>query len=168
MDNDTPPTSSVPTSSYTTRSATNKASSHGPLYDQKYHPMDDVLRPSQAAKHKAKYDNSHSDPYDSESTSTEPFGAVSSDSEVESNGPATKHRKTLNRVPSRGKRRSSRQINANVLYDTNVHPQDEDLQQMEVDADLEDTSIRGSPEPTTTATDRAEANVVMIRDTDGK
>lgn len=82
------------------------------VYDGKYHPMDDVLRPQRAAKRRAKYEEDQ----------------PGSDSEATVSGAG-------DNVNIEGARRSSRPANGQALYDTNVQPQDEELQGLEEDND---------------------------------
>ncbi|KAF1994811.1 hypothetical protein P154DRAFT_539298 [Amniculicola lignicola CBS 123094] len=131
---DTPPTSSLPTSSYRTRARTNRSSLKKLNYDQKYHPMDDVLNPGRAAKRKAQVP---SYTLASEELSSSTFGEGSnsgSGSNMEGNGELNikKQRNTL--LPAfetPATRRSARQINTDVNYDSNVHPQDAELAELD-------------------------------------
>ncbi|KAF2682120.1 hypothetical protein K458DRAFT_391154 [Lentithecium fluviatile CBS 122367] len=136
---DTPPTSSIPTSSLRTRGQTNAMQNSRPLYDQKYHPMDDVVQPSRAARHRAKYEEQNLDE-DSEGTDFQEDDQSDSDVGVDHHRNTNKRRKLSHFPPTQGTRHSSRRTNRNVLYDMNVHPQDEEIEQMEIDSDQEGTS----------------------------
>ncbi|KAF1956020.1 hypothetical protein CC80DRAFT_83811 [Byssothecium circinans] len=104
-----------PTSSYRTRGTASTDSTRRQIqYNQRYHPMDDYIRPSQAAKVRAAYGERA--PESDSASEHETFRSEdSSDEENE-----TKRQK----VVSQPTRRSSRAVNHDVLYDTNVHPQD--------------------------------------------
>ena len=144
----TPPTSSATTSSYSLR---NRGAKQGKLaYDVKYHPMDDLIRPSQAAKRRSAHGE---DPISSEnsseaSTIIEPDADETSDEESE----PEEQRKPINKGKKRsqaqsrtrtveGTRRSTRKISdPKTSYNMNIHPQDKflvissDDEEMEVSA----------------------------------
>ncbi|KAJ4301431.1 hypothetical protein N0V90_003523 [Kalmusia sp. IMI 367209] len=143
---DSPPVSSMPPpSSYMTRGSTSGNRSPDLAYDQKYHPIDEFLRPSQAAKRRAEHglddeeseEADHGECYDSESDSD-----IDIDNDIDSNindQPQTKKRKRRNKPTARqGIRRSARQVNRDVLYNANVHPQDEQLRQINTDSSIEE------------------------------
>ena len=123
---DSVPTSSVPFPSRKTRGSAN--STRVLVYDQKYHPLDEVLRPSQAAKRRAE----HGIDADDESNDSSSFNArdqcgSDSDSDVEGK-PYPKRYKHLDGLSTRcSTRRSSRKAGRNAVYNTNVHPQDSQL-----------------------------------------
>jgi hypothetical protein len=110
-----------------------------PLYDQKYYPMDDVLKPSRAAQHRAKYEAEYPDE-DSEGTDYHEDEQSDSDQDGPHQQPYPNKRRKLSVATPQGTRRSSRQINRDVLCDTSVHPQDEEIECMEVDTEEDGTS----------------------------
>jgi len=144
----TPLTSTAPTSSLRTRGQTNKMHFSKPVYDQKYHPMDDVIQPSRAAQHRVRYEERYPD---DDSEGTDFCQDEQSDSDVEANHqPSPNKRRKFSTVPpasAQGTRRSSRHVNRNVLYNTSIHPQDEDIDHMEVDSEHEDTSSEDESDP---------------------
>jgi hypothetical protein len=119
-----------------------------PMYDQKYHPMDEVVRPSRAARHRARYEEQCPD---DDSEATDFHEDERSDSDIEaSHRPFGNKRRKLSTVPptaAQGTRRSSRHVDRNVLYDTSIHPQDEEINYMEVDSKHEDTSSEDGSGP---------------------
>jgi hypothetical protein len=131
----TPPTSSAPPSSYSLR--IRNAGQSALRYDTKYHPMDDAVRPSQAAKRRALHEDVQISSDESDNMSS--MRAESSDESDEEE--PKKDVKKKPQLVTKGKkrtraqvelweptRRSSRQTaGMKVLYDMNVHPQDEDL-----------------------------------------
>jgi hypothetical protein len=133
---DTPPTSSVPASSYSFR---NRRAAQGKLvYDVKYHPMDDSIRPSQAAKCRSAHGEEQLSSDDSSEASVQGDGS-DSDEEEENNKeeeqksrPAKKGKKRA-RSPYQSPeptRRSSRRIaTPRVSYNMSIHPQDRDLEE---------------------------------------
>ncbi|PVI04654.1 hypothetical protein DM02DRAFT_725608 [Periconia macrospinosa] len=118
----TAPTS-APTSSYNIRARSTPKSI---LYNQKYHPMDDVIRPSHAAHIRAEYECNS----DSEATHHSSGSSSGSDSDANKR-PAKKRKKS----PRRGTRRTSRRINRDAFYNMSRHPQDSDLKQLEIESD---------------------------------
>ena len=134
---DTPPTSSMPPSSYSLR---NRRATQGKLvYDVKYHPMDDSIRPSQAAKRRSAHGEIQLIS-DDESDADEPF-SVHAESDDEEEGleeeikektrPAKKGRKRARcrSTSPEPTRRSSRQTTKpKISYNMQVHPQDRDLE----------------------------------------
>jgi hypothetical protein len=120
---DSVPTSSAAPSSYTTRGSARGASSNGNLaYDQKYHPMDEYLRPSQASKRRAEHGLDNED-------------SSSDESNVDAGEQPQMKKRKLGKFPRRqGTRRSSRRTNRDVLYNMEIHPQDLQLQQMAADS----------------------------------
>jgi hypothetical protein len=131
----TPPTSSAPPSSYSLR--TRNAGHSALRYDTKYHPMDDAVRPSQAAKRRSLHGDVQilSDESDDMSSMCAESSDESDEEEPKKDvkkkpHPFTKgNKRTRDPIEAREPtRRSSRQTaGVKVLYDTNVHPQDEDL-----------------------------------------
>ncbi|KAH7395187.1 hypothetical protein DE146DRAFT_99546 [Phaeosphaeria sp. MPI-PUGE-AT-0046c] len=130
----TPPTSAMPPS-YSLR---NRRAPQGKLiYDAKYHPMDDSIRPSQAAKRRSAHGEIILSSDDE--TETETF-TVHSDSEAEGEADnedlIKKFRPSKNKKRSRSRsesllptRRSSRRITKQkILYNMDVHPQDRYLE----------------------------------------
>ncbi|KAF2451498.1 hypothetical protein P171DRAFT_515510 [Karstenula rhodostoma CBS 690.94] len=117
----------VPASSYMTRGSARGARSNDLAYDQKYHPIDEYLRPSQAAKRRAQHGLYNED---SSSVSFEEEDSES-DPNVEDQQ-QMKNRKELDKFAAirRGTRFSSRRINHDVLYNMQIHPQDSQLEQM--------------------------------------
>ncbi|KAJ4351719.1 uncharacterized protein N0V89_007062 [Didymosphaeria variabile] len=139
---DSVPASSVPPSSHMksshmTRGSTRGTRSNNLAYNQKYHPMDEYLRPSQAAKRRAEHGL---DDEDNDSANFEEQDNGDSDSEVE-DLPQMKKRKKLDKFAlhqgTQGTRRSSRSVNRDVLYDMNIHPQDSQLEHMTTDSTVD-------------------------------
>lgn len=134
MAEDTPPTSSLPPPSYSLRNRNrNRKAGQGRLiYDLKYHPMDDSIRPSQAAKRRSL----HGEPKTFSDESSEASLAHDESNEDESDieeraGPARKGTKRIRCCSEEAQptRRSSRKsLNTGLLYNMNVHPQDRDLE----------------------------------------
>ena len=119
-----------------------------PVYDQKYHPMDDVVQPSRAAQHRARYDQQ----YPSEDSEGTDFNAAEeSDSDADADPSYPSKRRKFSEVPTLpapGIRRSSRHVNREVLYNTSVHPQDEEIDHMEIDSSDGDTTSEAESGPT--------------------
>jgi hypothetical protein len=124
----------VPTCPPTRRSARAK---NVLMYDQKYHPMDDYIRPSQAAKRRSLHGEKTALP-DNSSASFDSVSDVGSmvgdgDSDDEDSQPPTRGRKrkrkrrTRSRTPEPTRRSSRRRTNPKVSYDMKIHPQDSDL-----------------------------------------
>ncbi|KAH7115976.1 hypothetical protein B0J11DRAFT_510329 [Dendryphion nanum] len=137
LEEDTSPTSSLePLTS--TRSLRHPSGPHELIYNQKYHPMDDVLQPTRAARVKLTYTTNAMDDC--------------SESETDHNDENKRHRskgkKRLHSVPpspyatvslSRGERRSSRRSKRKVNYDMKVHPQDSQLRELEAESYIDTT-----------------------------
>lgn len=134
----TPPKSSAPASSYSFRAR--NAGQSGLKYDIKYHPMDDAVRPSQAAKRRSLHGDLPI--LSTESDDTDEMSSMCAQSSDESNGEMPKKEvKKRSRPTIKGMkrtrpqseahepvRRSTRQTaDVKVLYDMSVHPQDHDL-----------------------------------------
>jgi hypothetical protein len=136
---DTPPMSSVPTSSYSFRKR--KASQSKLVYDGKYHPMDDSIRPSQAAKRRSAHgeiesfsDENKSDSFtvhadsDIEAESNEHVEGVETEKKPRSAGKSKKRTQGPTRSPEPTRRSSRRTAVSKVAYNMNIHPQDNDLE----------------------------------------
>jgi hypothetical protein len=131
----TPPTSSIPASSYSLR---NRRAAQGKLvYDVKYHPMDDSVRPVQAAKRRS----AHGEIQFSSDDISESF-SVQAESDEEEEGdhqeeeqiarPTKKGRKRArqySRSPEPTRRSSRQTATPKISYNMNVHPQDRDLEE---------------------------------------
>ncbi|EUC38203.1 hypothetical protein COCCADRAFT_83525, partial [Bipolaris zeicola 26-R-13] len=130
-----PPTSSAPTSSYSLRSR-NKSRL---VYDAKYHPMDNAIQPTQAARRCSAYGekevcvDADDESEDAAAVYTDAEESSDEHSEAEEepkHGAKTKTRKvTRSRLLSvEPTRRSPRKVSGpKISYDMNVHPQDEFL-----------------------------------------
>ncbi|EUC42311.1 hypothetical protein COCMIDRAFT_103898, partial [Bipolaris oryzae ATCC 44560] len=142
-----PPTSSAPTSSYSFRSR-NKSKL---VYDAKYHPMDDAIRPTQAARRRSAHGENQfcldaddeSEDYAAVYTNAEELDDEESEAEEEPRqGAKNKKRKlTQSRLMSvEPTRRSPRKVSdQRVSYNMNVHPQDEFL---EVSSEEEEVVVK--------------------------
>ncbi|KAI4685561.1 hypothetical protein J4E81_008713 [Alternaria sp. BMP 2799] len=135
----TPPASAVPTSSYSLRSRTQSKL----VYDVKYHPMDDAIRPSQAAKRRSAHgeklvpeSGASSEASSILDTDADETGSdnVHSEGEDEEERPKRKtkskaRKQTKSRpVPTEGTRRSTRNVSGiKASYDMGKHPQDKYL-----------------------------------------
>ncbi|KAF2829348.1 hypothetical protein CC86DRAFT_444447 [Ophiobolus disseminans] len=128
----TPPTSSAPSSSYSLRNR--KAKQNGLIYDLKYHPMDDSIRPTQAAKRRS----AHGEEQPSSDDENGSFSVrADSDTDSDVNEEEVKKPEAVKKGKKRARhqsqsleptRRSSRRTaDTKVLYDMSVHPQDQDL-----------------------------------------
>lgn len=107
------------------------------VYDQKYHPMDDFIRPSQAAKRRSLHgerpaladDSNASSPEDSGSDVGSMVGDEDSDDDNGSQ-PPRKRKRPKSRTPEPTRRSSRRKANPKVSYNMQIHPQDSDLQRV--------------------------------------
>jgi len=108
------------------------------VYDQKYHPLDDIIRPSQAAKRRTLHGEqpllgSGSDGEISEVSVSDVgsmAGADGSDDE-ESQPTRNRKRKRAGSLPPEPTRRSSRRRSKpKTSYNMNIHPQDSDLKRV--------------------------------------
>lgn len=131
----TPPTSSVRSTRQRTRGGQNE---DPPMYDGKYHPIDDYLYPKRAAKMKSKYTHTGLEMREEEATNSD-AGSESdveslqlesgSKSEVEEFVPETKSLKGKGkkgeRSPARRSARTATQPYS--IYDMKHHPQDDYL-----------------------------------------
>jgi hypothetical protein len=154
---DTPPTSSMPASSYSFR---NRRAARGKLiYDVKYHPMDDSIRPSQAAKRRSAHGEEQVSSDDSSEASVQGDG---SDLDEEKEGkkeeeqksrPAKKGKKRA-RSPSQSpeptRRSSRRTATLRVSYNMSIHPQDRDLEESSAD-DSDDEAAAPGPKRKTSS-----------------
>ncbi|XPS99651.1 hypothetical protein M3J09_008823 [Ascochyta lentis] len=108
------------------------------MYDQKYHPMDDFIRPTQAAKRRSLHgeeitlcDNSGASSEQSGSN----VGSADSDedSDDEDSQPPTRGRKrkrARSRTPEPTRRSSRRRVKPKMSYNMQIHPQDSDLERV--------------------------------------
>ncbi|KAF1928013.1 uncharacterized protein M421DRAFT_166393 [Didymella exigua CBS 183.55] len=108
------------------------------IYDQRYHPMDDVIRPSQAAKRRSLHGErpplgSGVDGDGSEESGSD-VGSMAGDDDSdgeESQPTRGRKRKRVRTLTSEPTRRSSRRrTNPKVSYNMNIHPQDSDLKRV--------------------------------------
>ncbi|KAF2121520.1 hypothetical protein BDV96DRAFT_627841 [Lophiotrema nucula] len=128
---DTPPTSSIPASSYRTRNQVRGSQKSHLCYDQKYHPMDDVVRPSQAVKQKSKHGELSLGSEDTLFSSFDNGNHTESDTEHEEIQPKRPKSKSKSvRPSSQPSRRTSRHVNKTPLYNMGIHPQDADLDRL--------------------------------------
>ncbi|KAG9202940.1 hypothetical protein G6514_003721 [Epicoccum nigrum] len=107
------------------------------IYDQKYHPMDDVIRPSQAAKRRSLHGESplvddRSESYASEDSTSD---AESMNGDQESNDddsqpPARGRKRKRSLSPELTRRSSRRKTTPKVSYNMRIHPQDSDLRRI--------------------------------------
>ncbi|KAF2631114.1 hypothetical protein BU25DRAFT_481583 [Macroventuria anomochaeta] len=126
----------APTCPPTRRSARAKSTL---IYDQKYHPMDDVIRPSQAAKRRTLHGEKPALVDDLDAFSLEDsrsdIGSIvgDEDSDDEEPQPPTRGRKrkrSTSRTPEPTRRSSRRRTNPKVSYNMKIHPQDSDLKRV--------------------------------------
>jgi hypothetical protein len=136
---DTPPTSSIPASSYSLR---NRRAAQGKLvYDVKYHPMDDSIRPSQAAKRRSAHGEIQL--FSDNTTDSCSVPAVSDEEEDEDNEETEQKVRSIKKGKKRARqqfqspeptRRSSRRTaTPKISYNMSVHPQDRDLEESSAD-----------------------------------
>ncbi|KAF2808239.1 uncharacterized protein BDZ99DRAFT_572130 [Mytilinidion resinicola] len=131
----TPPTSSY----HTTRQAVRGEQKVDLQYDAGYHPLDDYLRPMQAARVRSKYeaDVKHED-VDSGSESDSDQDSLKLESGSESEEEDTVKSKGTKKLQGKGikverspTRRSARATQqSRVVYNVNVHPQDKELREL--------------------------------------
>lgn len=127
----TPPTSTISVSSYDLRNRTQSKL----VYDVKYHPMDDTIRPSQAAKRRTAHGEVpilDSDDASDAFTLTDTAASIgeSSDtrSEDDEEAPRQSKQTKLRPLPAEGTRRSTRKVsNQKTSYNMDIHPQDKYL-----------------------------------------
>lgn len=108
------------------------------VYDQKYHPMDDFIRPSQAAKRRSLHGerptpgNSFTD--DASEGSGSDVGSIlcdeSSDGESQPHMRGRKRKRSRSEVPEPTRRSSRRRTQPKMSYDMSIHPQDSDLRRV--------------------------------------
>jgi hypothetical protein len=123
------------------------------VYDLKYHPLDDSIRPSQAAKRRSAHRDfeSFSDDHvsDSFSVHAESDTDAEDDNEVEkvdtekkakSTGKSQKRARGPTRSPEPARRSSRRTVVSRVAYNMSIHPQDGDLEVSSSDDDESDAS----------------------------
>jgi hypothetical protein len=143
---DTPPTSSMPAPSYSFR---NRRAAQGKLmYDVKYHPMDDSIRPTQAAKRRLAHAKVG---LNSDDDSTEASVPADSDLDSESDTKEEKQKSTptkkgrkrarsLSQSPKPTRRSSRRTVTPRISYNMSVHPQDHDLEESSADVSDEEAT----------------------------
>jgi hypothetical protein len=107
------------------------------IYDQKYHPMDDFIRPSQAAKRRSLHGESPlvDDRFEScaseDSTSDAESmnsGQESDDDDSQLQARGRKRKRSL--LPEPARRSSRRRTTPKVSYNMRIHPQDSDLRRI--------------------------------------
>lgn len=173
---DTPPTSSVPLSSYSFR---NRRATQGKLiYDVKYHPMDDSVRPAQAAKRRLAHgemDSFLDDICVSYSVHTDSDGEGDrKESESEGEKPTELTRKGKKRAKNLSQsaqptRRSSRKIaKPRMSYNTSIHPQDRFLEVSSADESDCSTPFNASERLTISRSVEVRARSVDYTITDGR
>lgn len=153
------PARSVPSSSHRTRGSTRSTRSGDLAYDQKYHPIDEYLRPSQAAKRRAE----HSIGDEGRSSVCFEENHDSGSSYDEDDPPPTTKRRKLDKFDVyQSTRRSTRRVNRHVLYDMTVHPQDSQIEEIAEDnrikqaSEHDDEVIRSSSIPAISRDDSAQ------------
>jgi hypothetical protein len=108
------------------------------VYDQKYHPLDEVIRPSQAAKRRTLHGEqpllgSGSDGETSEESASV-FGSMAEDEDSdpgESQPTRDRKRKRARSLtPGPTRRSSRRRSKPKTSYNMNIHPQDSDLKRV--------------------------------------
>lgn len=109
------------------------------MYDQKYHPMDDIIRPSQAAKRRSLHGErpvlgSGSDSGDLEESGSD-VGSIacdedSDDKESQQPTQGRKRRRARSLTPESIRRSSRRKTKPKVSYNMKIHPQDSDLKRV--------------------------------------
>ncbi|KAJ8113002.1 hypothetical protein OPT61_g4765 [Boeremia exigua] len=106
------------------------------VYDQKFHPLDDFIRPSHAAKRRSLHgeepaiSNSRDDELSEDSGSEAESMAGNTDSDEEDLQPPTgsrKRKRSESRASNPTRRSSRRKTNPKVSYNMKIHPQDSDL-----------------------------------------
>jgi hypothetical protein len=135
----TPPASSIPSSNYSLR---NRRATQGKLvYDEKYHPMDDSIRPSQAAKRRSAHGETillSDDTIECYSVHDDSDDEEKEDEDETDKAEPKKGSKKRARRRSRSlepTRRSSRKTaTPKISYNMNIHPQDRDLEVSSTDA----------------------------------
>lgn len=108
------------------------------VYDQKYHPLDDIIRPSQAAKRRTLHgeqpllESRSKGGGSDESVSDVWRMAYDDDSDDEGLQPAQsrKRKRVKPLTPEPTRRSSRRRSKPKTSYDMNIHPQDSDLKRI--------------------------------------
>ena len=109
------------------------------IYDQKYHPMDDFIRPSQAAKRRSLHgegllldDRSEGDTSEESASDAESMNSDQESDDDDSQPPARgrKRKRSLSRSPEPTRRSSRRMTTPKVSYNMSIHPQDSDLRRI--------------------------------------
>ena len=127
----------VPTCPPTRRGARVKSTL---VCDQKYHSLDDIIRPSQAAKRRSLHGERLTLPDGSNDSASEGSGSdVGSmvgdeDSDDEESRPSTggrKRKRFISLTPEPTRRSSRRRTQPKVSYDMKIHPQDSDLRRVD-------------------------------------
>ncbi|KAF2800119.1 hypothetical protein K505DRAFT_370525 [Melanomma pulvis-pyrius CBS 109.77] len=141
---DTLPTSSVSTS-YKTRAQIHGTPKSELYYNQKYHPMDEFTQPKRAASLRSKYVE-RSVVSDNESIASDRDEDNYFESESENGELKVEVKRTKLSVPlsTHTTRRSSRQLNRDVLYDVNIHPQDDEIKMLEFSQEHEEHHSEGT------------------------
>lgn len=108
------------------------------VYDQKYHPMDDAIRPSQASKRRILHGERPVLLKDSDASSSEYSGSDTgvvtyeeySEEDEESQQPTRgrKRKRSRSRSLEPTRRSSRRRTQPKMSYNMKIHPQDSDLQ----------------------------------------
>ncbi|KAL5113971.1 hypothetical protein ACEQ8H_008153 [Pleosporales sp. CAS-2024a] len=112
------------------------------MYDAKYHPMDDCIRPSLAAKRRSLHGETLviADDDDDETDTSDAHG-VSDEIEHEAGwqmqrGPTKSNKKRIrcaSQSPQPFRRSSRTKSTPRISYDTSIHPQDPELEQLMAD-----------------------------------
>jgi hypothetical protein len=109
------------------------------MYDQKYHPMDDIIRPSQAAKRRSLHGEGPPPLQDSDVSSFEdsdsgPGSMVgdegTDDDEPQSSKQSRKRKRSGSPAPAPTRRSSRKKTSPKVSYNMKIHPQDSDLRRV--------------------------------------
>lgn len=107
------------------------------VYDQKYHPLDDIIRPSQAAKRRSLHGEESTRPNYSDGSASEDSGfdvgsgdENSGDEEPRPSTRGHKRRRLMSQAPEPTRRSSRRRTKPNVSYNMKIHPQDSDLRRV--------------------------------------
>ncbi|KAH7068746.1 hypothetical protein BKA63DRAFT_93620 [Paraphoma chrysanthemicola] len=140
------PTSSLSASKYAFR---NRRANHSKLaYDVKYHPMDDDIQPTRAAKRRLAHGKTQSILVDTSGSSSENneggtddhnAAANSTDEEEAVVQSKSRKRRRCQNWPLEPCRRSSRKTSgAKISYDMSIHPQDADLEMLKIELDSEE------------------------------
>lgn len=138
-------TSSLSASKYSFRNR--RANRSKLVYDVKYHPMDDDIQPTRAAKRRLAHGETQSILVDSsgscsenneEGTDDDNAAANSTDEEEATVQPKSRKRRRCHNSPLEPSRRSLRKTpETKVLYNMSIHPQDEELEMLTMELDSE-------------------------------